>query len=281
MKISIVVPSFNQAAYLRDCLESLTSQTVSPAPEIIVMDGGSTDGSVEIIKEYADRLAFWRSEKDGGQTAALIEGFARATGDVFGWLNSDDYLWSSDVLASVAEAFERNSDADMVSGDLVYVKSDGTPFMMDMVMRPTGGLLRYWMVIAQQSTFFRRSAYERVGGLDPSFNFCMDFDLFQRISESGRIVRVPKFLAAFRQHATAKTSTIQDVWADENLRCWQRSLGRITPGLWGYVLKNQVRLLSVGALAGAVISGREMPTYAHARIGPMVRWARRRHKLSI
>lgn len=277
MKFSIVVPSFNQAQYLRDCLESLVTQTISPAPEIIVMDGGSTDGSVEIIKEYESRITYWQSQKDGGQTAALIEGFKRATGDAFGWLNSDDYLWSPNALQKANETYSRHPEADMVCGDLVYVKADGTPYMIDMVMHPTGYLLRYFMVMAQQATFFRSSAYERVGGLDPSFNFCMDYDLFQRIGEGGRIVRIPEFLAAFRQHEQAKTSTIQDVWAEENFRCWERSLGRRHHGLWGHVLKNYIRLLSLGAETAAMVSGRKMPTLAHARIGPMVRWARRRH----
>src|SRR6266849_8649816 len=115
-RLSIVTPSYNQGGYLGQTIESVLSQDY-PDLEYIVLDGGSRDGSVEIIRKVEPRLAYWRSSPDGGQTAALREGFERATGEVLGWLNSDDWL-EPGALRTVGESFAAHPEVDIVHGDL-------------------------------------------------------------------------------------------------------------------------------------------------------------------
>lgn len=277
--VSIVTPSFNQAPYLRQNLESVKNQR-GVTVEHIVLDGGSTDGSVEIIKEYDAHLAYWRSAPDRGQTAALIEGFDRATGDILGWLNSDDHLWDDEALSRVAAAFAAHPLAAMVAGDTVLVTADGRPCMIDMPFAPSGRLFRGVMATPQQSAFFRRSAYLEVGGIDPDFGYCMDFDLFQRLSQGREIVRVPAVLAAFRQHPTTKTATWGGVFRREMARC-QGRFGR-GPLHWLFVkaVTMEVRLGSILAQIEAFLGGRKLPTWSNARLEPARALARRRHDLA-
>lgn len=248
--------------------------------EQILMDGGSSDNSLELIQTYGDHLTYWQSERDGGQTNALIRGFERATGNIFGWLNADDYLWDKQALYCVAEAFRDHPEADMVTGDLVFVNEEGRPIMIDMVYRPTGFQMRYYMAIPQQSTFWRRTAYERVGGLNPKFQFCMDFDLFQRMSEKGKILRIPHFLATFRLHRAAKTHTMDDIFRKELEKCLLRSTGRKSPGFLGKLLNLWIRTGSLLAETEAIVSGRKLPSYLNARIEPMRYYVRKKWGLN-
>ncbi len=277
-KITLVTPSFNQGEFLRDNLESVRTQT-GVEIEHIVMDGGSTDDSVSIIQQHAAHLAYWQCQKDGGQTDALIQGFKRATGEVFGWLNSDDYLWEPQALRHVVEAFAEHPEADLVTGDMVYVTRDRKPILMDMTWKPTGDDLRYFMAIPQQSTFWRRSAYERVGGLNLDLHFCMDFDLFQRMSEKGKIIRIPHVISAFRLQRESKTYKMKEIHRRERARCLLRSLGRESPGARGAMKGLRLRAESLRAELDAILKGRKLPTYANARIELMSFFVLLRHKL--
>ena len=277
-KISLVTPSFNQAAYLEQNIQSVSGQR-GVEVEHILLDGGSSDGSAEIIRNHAQSLAYWRSQKDGGQTKALREGFALATGQVCGWLNSDDYLWSPDALRAVAKAFAEHPEVDMVTGDPVLVFEDGTPLMIDMLPRPSARRLRYLMALPQQSTFWRASAYKEVGGIDENFAYCMDYDLFQRLSQGRKILRLPKVLAAFRMHRAAKTQNLYPVFQKE-LDLLQKRYGQ------GWLHELAVKLVtletridSLLAEAAALLSGRELPCLANARIEPMRWWVRRKWRL--
>jgi len=182
MKISVVTPSYNQARFVDATMRSIHDQAYQDL-EHIVIDGGSTDGSVEIIAGYADRLASWVSEKDDGQTDALIKGFARATGDIYCWLNSDD-LFEPYTLAEVAEFFSRHPEARFVYGDSTWIDAAGRPFKPK---REHGWNRFVWMYdhnfIPQPSAFWRADLYHQVGGLDRRFDLAMDADLWIRFAE--------------------------------------------------------------------------------------------------
>src|ERR1043165_7317408 len=121
--VSIITPSYNQAAYLEQTIQSVLTQDY-PRIEFMVIDGGSTDASVEIIKKYADRLAYWVSEKDSGQAEAINKGLTRAKGEILAWLNSDDYYLPNTILA-VVRCFDENPDVDLIYGDMLAVDGDG------------------------------------------------------------------------------------------------------------------------------------------------------------
>ncbi|MCO6502680.1 MAG: glycosyltransferase, partial [Acidimicrobiales bacterium] len=163
-RISVVTPSYNQARFLEATMESIHSQGY-PNLEHIVIDGGSTDGSVEIIERYADRLAYWVSEPDNGQTDAIAKGFAMTTGEILCWLNSDD-LWEPWTLAEVARYFAEHPDVEFVYGDSIWIDDE------DRVIKPKRehGFSRFvfnyaFNFLPQPSTFWRRGLYERVGGI--------------------------------------------------------------------------------------------------------------------
>ncbi|MYL84199.1 glycosyltransferase [Desulfovibrio aerotolerans] len=278
-KVSIVTPSYNQAAYLPQTLETVAAQQ-GVAVEHLVLDGGSTDATPDILGRWSDRLAYWRSAPDAGQTAALAEGFARATGEVLGWLNSDDYLVSNDALAAVALAFARHPEAVMVTGDTVLTDADGRPVMIDMVLAPSARQMRHTMAVAQQSTFFRKSAYLAAGGMDTAFAYCMDFDLFERISRQGRIIRIPKTLAAFRLHESAKTATWQEVFRRDVYACQHRHGQGLLHELAIKLVTLEVRLGSVLAQLGALVKGRALPSQINCRLEPLRAYARRKHHLA-
>jgi glycosyltransferase involved in cell wall biosynthesis len=210
-RITIVTPSFNQAAFLPAAIESVLGQGY-PNLEYIIVDGGSTDGSIEIIKRYADRLAWWVSERDGGQADAVAKGFARATGAVFGFLNSDDLL-APGALAEVASQFQRNPNLGIVLGAGGMVDARGR-FLHGVYPMGWGvaELLSFESRFTQPAVFFSRSAYEQAGGMDAQFRFALDLDLFVRIAATDTphvITRTP--LAYTRLHPDTKTSKWQAV----------------------------------------------------------------------
>jgi len=278
-KITIVTPSYNQAGYLPQTLASVADQK-GVAVEHIVLDGGSTDDTADILRQWDGKLAFWRSAPDAGQTAALAEGFGKATGEVLGWLNSDDFLWDDEALAAVAEAFARHPEAVMVTGDTVLTDAAGSPVMIDLVLAPSARQMRHTMAVPQQSTFFRRSAYIAAGGMDEAFSYCMDFDLFERISRHGKIVRIPEVLAAFRLHPSAKTATWQEVFRRDVHACQHRHGQGLLHEIAIKLVTLEVRLGSILAQLGAALSGRKLPTQVNARLEPLRAFARKKHGLA-
>lgn len=215
-RITVVTPSFNQAGFLEETLRSVLLQGY-PNLEYIVMDGGSTDGSVEIIERYAPWLSFWQSQPDGGQSAAIRAGFARATGSVLAWLNSDD-RYQPHALARVGRFFARHPRVVFATSDVNHIDAAGGVIKRGYVAGPafviTANIGLHNMV--QPGCFWRRETYERVGGLDPSLRFCMDRDLFLRLLQAGPARRMPgPPTADFRHHPEAKSSTIRHVAAEE------------------------------------------------------------------
>ena len=200
--VSIVTPSYNQAPFLEQTMQSVLEQDY-PHIEYIVVDGGSTDNSVGVIKKYADRLAYWISEKDSGQAEAINKGFARANGEIVAWLNSDDY-YLRNTISIVVRCFEQNPDVVMVYGDMFAV--DGNDETMNVLRYRQLSLkdLLCFQIIGQPSVFFRRSALEKVGRLDPTFHFMLDHHLWIRLAQLGRILHIPQVWSAARYHPQAK-----------------------------------------------------------------------------
>lgn len=223
-RISIVVPSWNQAEFLGETLESLIAQDY-PDLEIIVVDGGSNDGSVAVIEHYAEHLAWWVSEPDQGQTDALLKGYARATGAILGWLCSDDLLRPG-TLRLAAAALTAADGPDLVYGDTEYLYPDGSIQPKPRVGFDREIMLRAFNLIPQPSAFWTRAAYDRAGGLDPSFHFTMDYDLFLRFGPEAKIAHLPLCLSTYRLHDASKTTAQEHKFAAEFDRARAGALGR-------------------------------------------------------
>ncbi|MCL4528957.1 MAG: glycosyltransferase [Chloroflexi bacterium] len=200
--VSIVTPSFNQSAYLEQTIRSVLEQDYREL-EYLVVDGGSTDSSLDIIKKYSNRLAWWTSEKDRGQADAVNKGLARAHGEIVAWLNSDDYYLPGAVSAAV-KAFEIHPDAVMVYGNMLAV--DGSGRTINVLKYGPLSLedLLCFQIIGQPAVFMRRAAFEKAGGLDTAFHFMLDHQLWIKLAQQGRIVHADQTWAAARFHPQAK-----------------------------------------------------------------------------
>lgn len=211
--VSIVTPSFNQARYIEATIRSVLGQDY-PALEYIIVDGGSTDGAVEVIRKYADRLAWWVSEQDKGQTDALNKGFSRAKGEILAWINSDDTYQPGAVAAAVAYLLE-HPEIGMVYADTNFIDgSDHVIGRFPAAQTDYQRLREGYVHIPQQAAFFRADLWRRVGPLDPDFYFAMDYDLWVRLAKLAPFAYLPgRTWANFRLHHNAKT-----IQADD--RCW-------------------------------------------------------------
>ena len=212
MLVSIVTPSFNQDRYIEETIRSVLAQDY-PDIEYLIVDGGSTDNTVNIIRKYEDKLAAWVSEPDRGQTDAINKGFACAKGDILAWINSDDTYEPGAVSAAV-KYLQEHPDTGMVYGDCNYIDESGDVIGKFNAAQTDYRLLRRgYTHIPQQTMFFRASLWKQIGPLDPSFYFAMDYDLWTRIARRSQIKYIPQTWANFRLHASGKT-----IAADEH--CW-------------------------------------------------------------
>ncbi|MBX3381015.1 MAG: glycosyltransferase [Phycisphaeraceae bacterium] len=202
--ISIVTPSFNQGRWLQATIESVTNQRY-PRLEYFVIDAGSTDNSVEILKSIGG-LSGWVSEPDGGQADGINKGFARTSGDIMGWLNSDDLLMPG-ALHCVARWFKNHPDVDVVYGHRVIIDANGNEVGRWTLPRHRGAAFLWGDYIPQETMFWRRSLWERVGGkVDTEFQFAMDWELILRFHRAGaKFRRIPHTLGAFRTHPQQKS----------------------------------------------------------------------------
>jgi glycosyltransferase involved in cell wall biosynthesis len=204
--ISIVTPSFNQGRYLGETLDSILGQGY-PSLEYIVMDGGSADESVDVIRARHERLAFWRSQPDLGQAAAINEGFARARGVIFGWLNSDD-LHVNGTLHTVANMLAGCLDeAVVVYGGCELFRDNGPVIERRSAVPFDLSRLQITDFLDQPSVFFTRAAWERVGPLDESLHYAFDWDWFLRAARCCRFQPCDRVLSRYRIHRQHKTGT--------------------------------------------------------------------------
>lgn len=214
--VSIVTPSFNQAKYLEGTIQSVLAQDY-PNIEYLVVDGGSQDGSVEIIQKYARRISWWVSERDQGQTEAINKGFAQARGRILAWLNSDD-TYQPQAVSQAVDYLITHPDVGLVYGDTHFIDSEGRVIGKFNAQQTNYKRLRQGGVyIPQQAAFWRASLWHEVGPLDPSFYFAMDYDLWVRLARIAELRYTPQLWANFRLHEDAKT-----IFADD--RCWPEML---------------------------------------------------------
>lgn len=210
--VSVITPSFNQSPFLERTILSVLSQDY-PNLEYIIIDGGSTDGSVEIIRHYEDRITSWSSEPDLGQTDAINKGFGRAQGEILCWLNSDD-TFRPGAIREAVEYLQSHPEIGMVYGIAYYIdEQDRVLGRFPMGQIGYAQLRRGGNAIAQQASFFRRRVWQMVGPLDPSFYYAMDWDLWVRIAAVTPIRFVPRPWANFRLHGGSKS-------LKEANRCW-------------------------------------------------------------
>lgn len=204
-KISIITPSFNQGNYLEDTILSVINQKY-PNLEYIIIDGGSTDNSIDIIRKYEEKIDYWVSEKDDGQSDAINKGLKRATGDIVAWLNSDD-LYLDDTLNAISKIFSENPHVDLIYGDVLNFNENTGEESVWVVheFEPLDFLKRTY--IHQPAVFWRNAVHNDVGYLDTSLYYQMDYDFWMRIFFKKETLKINKSLAKFRIHDSSKTSS--------------------------------------------------------------------------
>ncbi len=238
-RISVVTPSYNQGAYLEQCIRSVLDQDY-PDLEYFILDGGSSDESVNIIKGYQDRITFWVSERDGGQTAAINSGFQRTTGDMVAWLNADDFYLPG-AFASVAEAYRAAPQASFFFGDGWRVDVAGERlsnfFPAGHVLFHEAAFVFGLNCILQPAAFINRLHLVAIGYLDPTLRYGMDSDLWIRLARQAPPVAIQEVLAASREYGTTKTATGSFARVEELRRIAEKYSGvPMTPGALLYFL---------------------------------------------
>jgi len=203
--VSIVTPSYNQAEFLEETIRSVLDQDY-PAVEYVVVDDGSTDGSVEIVRRHADRIAWWTQQPNAGQVAAINRGFERTSGEYMGFVNSDDTLLPGALTAMVA-TLESEPDVVMVYGDALYTnaQSHETGYLPSRTWDPERMVRRADNHVVQPSSLWRRSAWERAGPLNERGYYFFDFEFYLRLSALGPVRRLARPLSTYRTHAGSKT----------------------------------------------------------------------------
>lgn len=242
-RFAVVVPSLNQGSYLAEALQSLISQDY-PAVDIVVMDGGSSDGSGDIIEAFSGRLFHWQSLSDGGQAAAINEGLTIARGDLVGWLNADDQL-APDALWRVARAFTRHRDHGLFIGNGLRQLDPGgarRPFCRRHVALNRRALAHGIDYVLQPATFFSRAAWDEAGGLHADLKYGMDWDLVQRIAARHSAVLINDCLAISREHESTKTARGGWERVSELLKLAETHAGEsATPGGLHYAFETLLR----------------------------------------
>ncbi len=215
--VSIITPSFNQGKYLGETMRSVLEQDY-PNIEYLVIDGGSTDNTVEVIKSCEKKLAYWCSEKDKGQTDAINKGFARAKGQIMAYINSDD-TYNPGAVSQAVKYLREHPEVGVVYSDLNFIDENSRVIgKFPAAQTDLKKLRRGYVHVPQPATFFRAEYWQQVGPLDPTFYFAMDYDLWVRLASVTRLQYLPgPVWANFRMHADAKT-----INADE--RCWPEML---------------------------------------------------------
>lgn len=226
--ISIIVPSYNQAQFLEATLLSIIHQRYRNL-ELIVLDGGSTDGSVDIIRRFDKWISHWESGRDGGQVPALNKGFAMSSGAILGWLNSDDLLLPG-ALESVSNALTTGNLPKAVVGKSLLIDERGIPYYAVCGLPPTVGSMLFFASAGytQPAVFWNRAAAEATGILNSDFPLAFDADYFLRLAANAKVRRLNAYVAAFRHHPASISETLESRRLDEDyrLRCLLHGLDR-------------------------------------------------------
>lgn len=246
-RISVITPSYNQGEFLERTILSVLRQEYANL-EYIIIDGGSSDNSLEIIKKYASHLAYWVSEPDRGQSHAINKGFARATGEIMCWLNSDDFYLPG-TLRAVSKNLAAETGEMAIAGHILKIYTDGRP-AQKLLGRYENlrRLLQFWRgyEMHQPSIFWRREVFEQVGFLDEEQQYIMDFDYWVRIARRFDFKNIDRILSCSTYHDRAKTGDNYRKYHEELRRQSHRFWGsRLSPNYWYLKLSmmNHFRLL--------------------------------------
>ncbi len=213
-KISIVTPSYNQAAFLERTILSVLDQNY-PNLEYIIIDGGSTDNSIEIIKKYESQLACWVSEKDFGQSNAINKGLFMATGDWVAWQNSDD-TYQPGIFFELALAAQQNRSASLIIGNMNLIDIDDAIINNLIYVKPSyHSILAEGMVLTNQAAFWRRSLHQKIGFLNEDMHFGFDYEWFLRVLNSSKAAHVNRVWGNLRLHNDTKTANFQTSFNSE------------------------------------------------------------------
>jgi glycosyltransferase involved in cell wall biosynthesis len=248
-RISIVTPSYNQGKYIEETIQSVLRQEY-PNLEYIIIDGGSTDNTIEIIKTYQEHLAYWVSERDSGQSNAINKGITRCTGEIFNWLNSDDLLIPN-ALLTVAKTWKENPGR-IISGGTEFFNNKGVFKTVNAAEQTLRNFIRFWEATdfqwAQQSTFVPLASLKKIGGIREDLKYCMDYNMMVRLLMEGlQASYVKETLARFRFHTESKTVGQTEEFRLERVEMLRNITDlpiQVLPKEWDY--QQALRLVDVG-----------------------------------
>lgn len=273
--VTIVTPSYNQADTLEATIRSVIEQDY-PRVQYIVMDGGSTDQSADILRRYDDRLT-WTSARDAGQADAIATGFAQAQGEVLAWLNSDD-VYTPGAIARAVRALRDHAQAPLVYGDVDWLTKDGRLIGPCVSTEPfdRARLLHVSNFISQPSTFFRRDAYEAIGGLNRTLHYVMDYDLWLRLTRDGPAVYLPHTQAQVRIYPQTKSAAGGSQRFEEMRTMLAAHRGTGLPAYYrleyaAHLAREAAAALRTGRIPTALRrTGRALATLSHWRVASAV-----------
>ena len=241
-KISIVTPSFNQGEFLEETILSIINQGY-PNLEYIICDGGSTDNSVNIIRKYEDRITWWCSEKDKGQTDAINKGMRRATGDIVGWINSDDVMFDNSLFF-IADFFMKHPQCEFANGIVADIDREGRVKKFTHIIMSKFFMKHGCYNICQQGMFWKRFLFEKLGYLDDTFHAKMDVEwLIRNYEANTKVMLLNKPVAAIRVYGETKTAIGGDIWKNDAEKIRLRYNGKYSPnrkniyGIFFYLYK--------------------------------------------